>query len=87
LLTDQAHHFSQSDRVLPPKRGSNGAVANGRPFCWTACLAVRDLRCLTRVRRYSGEAGLQMPDFCASGTHVLEYAPFRFSNPIIFGTA
>jgi len=35
--------------------------------------------------RYSGEAGLQTVASCASGAHVLEYAPLRFSEPTWFG--
>jgi hypothetical protein len=37
--------------------------------------------------RYSGDAGLQMALFCASGAHVLEYAARRFSKNTIFDSA
>jgi hypothetical protein len=34
----------------------------------------------------SHEGGLQMAALCASGAHVLMYAPLRFSTATIFGS-
>jgi hypothetical protein len=37
-----------------------------------------------RVCWDSGQGGLQMAFFCASGAHVLKYTPLRFSKTTIF---
>jgi hypothetical protein len=40
------------------------------------------MKALLRIENRSG--GLQMAFFCASGAHVLKYAPLRFSKTTIF---
>jgi hypothetical protein len=39
-----------------------------------------------RVRGYSRDVGLQTAIFCASGAHVLMYAPLRFSKIATFAS-
>jgi hypothetical protein len=39
-----------------------------------------------QVRGYSRDVGLQTATFCASGAHVLMYAPLRFSKIAIFAS-